>query len=161
MWGDEVECFRARRCNIGGIDGDVGISRVVRLMMRSDVLVLRLSWLGFLFMAGILGLINEGDEGSDTRVVDMEVNGGWIERPFIFFGLLGAGDVIGLSMSFVSEELSVAIVDRPPNDVAANELSGRRVTGESGDEEGEGSERDEESVHDMVVVGEDSADSDL
>jgi hypothetical protein len=34
------------------------------------------------------------------------------------------------------------------------------LTGESGEEEGDGSERGEESVVDSVVVGEESADSD-
>lgn len=65
MCGDEVECLSARRCRMGGIAGDGGTSRFVRVM-RSEVLVLRLSWLGFRFMAGILGLINDGDEGSET-----------------------------------------------------------------------------------------------
>jgi hypothetical protein len=55
----------------------------------------------------------------------------------------------------------VAIDDNPLNEVAVNEDSGRRFTGESGDEEGEGSEREEESVHEAVVVGEDPADSEF
>ena len=40
-------------------------------------------------------------------------------------------------------------------------FSGTRLTGESGDDDGEGSERGEESVVDKVVVGEESADSDI
>lgn len=42
--GDEVECFRARRCRMGPTetDGELGTSSVVRAM-RSEVLVLRLS----------------------------------------------------------------------------------------------------------------------
>ena len=61
---------------MGGKDGDVGTSSVVRVM-RSDVLVFRLNWLGFLFMAGILGFINDGDDGSDTSEDDkFPTNGG-------------------------------------------------------------------------------------
>ena len=67
MWGVEAECLSARRCRIGGIPGDGGTS-AMGLVARSDVLVLRLSMLGFRFMAGILGLMKEGEEGSDTMV---------------------------------------------------------------------------------------------
>jgi hypothetical protein len=48
--------------------GEGGTSRVV-LWVRSEVLVLRLSWLGFLRIAGIVGLINDGDAGSDTSEI--------------------------------------------------------------------------------------------
>jgi hypothetical protein len=67
MCGVEVECLSARRCRIGGIPGDGGTS-AMGLVARSDVLVLRLSMLGFRFMAGILGLMKEGEEGSDTMM---------------------------------------------------------------------------------------------
>lgn len=40
-------------------------------------------------------------------------------------------------------------------------LRGIRFVGESGDDDGEGSESGEESVVDSVVVGEESADSDI
>lgn len=40
-------------------------------------------------------------------------------------------------------------------------LSGRILIGESGDEDGDGSDNGEESVVDMVVVGDESADSDI
>ena len=40
-------------------------------------------------------------------------------------------------------------------------FSGIRFVGESGDDEGEGSLNGEESVVDMVVVGDESADSDI
>jgi hypothetical protein len=46
--------------------GDGGTSRVV-LWFRSEVLVLRLNWLGFLLMAGIVGLMNDGEAGSETK----------------------------------------------------------------------------------------------
>ncbi len=36
-----------------------------------------------------------------------------------------------------------------------------KLTGESGDEEGEGSDSDDESVHEAVVVGDESADSEF
>jgi hypothetical protein len=45
--------------------GEGGTSRVA-LWFRSEVLVLRLNWLGFLLMAGIVGLMNDGEAGSET-----------------------------------------------------------------------------------------------
>lgn len=76
MCGDEVECLRARRCRIGGTEGELGTSNVVRAI-RSEVLVLRLSWLGLRFMVGIFGLMKEGEDGSDTSVEETEPpNGG-------------------------------------------------------------------------------------
>lgn len=50
------------------------------LLIKSDVFVLRLNWLGFRLMAGIMGLMNKGEEGSETKemvVVAVELaNGG-------------------------------------------------------------------------------------
>jgi hypothetical protein len=43
----------------------------------------------------------------------------------------------------------------------AKEDSGTRVTGDSGDELGDGSERDDESTVDIVVVGEESVESEI
>jgi hypothetical protein len=67
--------------------------------VRSEVLVFRLNWLGFLLIAGIVGLINDGEAGSDTSeilVVDVETaNGGWMERPFMLRPRRGEGDVMG------------------------------------------------------------------
>lgn len=63
--GDDVECLRARRWRIGGMPGDAGTSSDV-LLIKSEALVLRLRRLGFLFMAGIAGLIKEGEQGSET-----------------------------------------------------------------------------------------------
>jgi hypothetical protein len=53
------------------------MSSVVRVT-RSDVLVLRLSWLGFRFIAGIVGLMKDdaGDVGSDINEEESELNGG-------------------------------------------------------------------------------------
>lgn len=67
MCGDDIECFRALLCASAGTEGLCGISRVVR-PARSLVFVFKLSWLGFLFMAGILGFMKDGEEGSDTWV---------------------------------------------------------------------------------------------
>lgn len=188
-----MECFRARRCRIGGIEGELGISRVVARVAKSDVFVLRLSWLGFRFIAGIAGLMNEGEVGSDTMDVVSEPEGGWIERPFIFLGFLGAGDVMGRSRLGV-DRLRLVMPFRPEKeggakdggakeggandggakdggandggakeggakDMGAKDERGARCTGESGDEDGEGSERSEESVQDIVVVGDESSDS--
>ena len=46
-----------------------------------------------------------------------------------------------------------------PNVVAEKDESGIIVTGDSGDDEGEGSVSEEESAVEMVVVGEESVDS--
>lgn len=128
-------------------------------MTRSDELVFKLSWLGFRFIAGIVGLMKTGEQGSDINDVESEPNGGCIERPFMFLGRRGAGDVIGRS-GLDSETERPAIPDKPPKGIGANVERGIRLTtGESGDEDGEGSERSDESVHDTVVVGDDSADS--
>ena len=48
-----------------------------------------------------------------------------------------------------------------PNVEAPNEERGTSVTGDSGDELGEGSESEEESTVDIVVVGEESVESDV
>lgn len=69
MCGDEVECFNALLCARAGMDGLCGTSRAGR-PARSSEFVFKLSWLGFLFMAGIVGFIKEGDDGSD--VIDDE-----------------------------------------------------------------------------------------
>lgn len=103
--GDEVECLSARRCRIGGMPGDAGTSNEVCLI-KSEALVLRLRRLGFLFMAGIAGLMKDGEQGSDTMVLDEAAAvGGWIERFFMFLGFLGAGDVMGRSNALASEML--------------------------------------------------------
>jgi hypothetical protein len=53
------------------------------------------------------------------------------------------------------------LTPRVPKLVAGKLLSGIRFMGESGEEEGEASDRGEESVVDSVVVGEESADSEV
>lgn len=160
--GDDVECFSALLCASAGTDGLWGTSSVVR-PASSLVLVFKLSWLGFLFMAGILGLINEGDDGSDTSVEEVvePANGGWMDRPFMFLGRRGVGDVIGrIKRCPDSDTDRLAMEGKAPKEVPGNALRGTRFTGESGEEEGDGSESEEESVHETVVVGDESADSD-
>lgn len=49
---------------------------------------------------------------------------------------------------------------KPPKLVAGNELRGIKFTGESGEDDGDGSDNEDVSVV-KVVVGEDSADSKL
>jgi hypothetical protein len=53
------------------------------------------------------------------------------------------------------------LTPRLPKLVAGKLLSGIRFMGESGEEEGDASDRGEESVVDSVVVGEESADSEV
>jgi hypothetical protein len=53
------------------------------------------------------------------------------------------------------------LTPRVPKLVAGKLLSGIRFMGESGEEEGDASDRGEESVVDSVVVGDESADSEV
>lgn len=63
--GEEVECFRALLCASAGTVGLDGTSRLGR-PARSSELVFKLRLLGFLFMAGIFGFMNDGEGGSDV-----------------------------------------------------------------------------------------------
>lgn len=160
MCGEDVECFRARLCARAGTEGLCGTSMVVR-PARSLEFVFRLRLLGFLFMAGIFGLIKDGEDGSDGCVeeADEAAKGGCMESPFMF-RRLGAGDVIGRIMRGPgSETVRLSMGGKAPKLVPGNTLRGTKLTGESGDDDGEGSDSDEESVHDTVVVGDESADS--
>lgn len=102
--------------------------------------------------------MKDGEEGSDRSDEESEFSGGWMERPFMFLSRLGAGDVLGLS-SFGSETDNETMPVNPAKGVGAKLGRCVRLMGESGDDEGEGSERSDESVQDTVVVGEESADS--
>lgn len=140
MCGDEVECLSARLCRIGGIErvGDEGTSSTVTgLLCRSCELVFRLSWLGLRFIAGIVGLMKTGDDGSETSLDDREfVKGGCIESPFMFRGRLGPGEVMGRCVG--SETVRDAIDGRPPKVGPGKEDSGMRLfMGDSGEEEGD------------------------
>lgn len=66
--GDDVECFSARRCKIGGRLGDCGISSVD--LSKSALFVLRLNWLGLRFIDNIGGLINDGEDGSSDGTAE-------------------------------------------------------------------------------------------
>lgn len=75
---------------------------------------------------------------------------------------LGAGDVMGrIKRGACSETVRLAIEGKAPNVVPGKALRGTKLTGESGEEDGEGSESEEESVQDTVVVGDESADSEF
>jgi hypothetical protein len=63
-------------------------------------------------MGAIMGLMKEGEAGSDSNDEEEEVVGGWIERPFMFLSRLGPGEVMGRSR-FGSETASLAMLDRP------------------------------------------------
>lgn len=127
--------------------------------------------LGFRFIPGILGLMNTGEAGSEVTVFDAAwpTDGGWIDSPFMLRGFLGAGEVIGRCKVLISGELSTGVGAGAGFNVVACELkevagklfNGTNPTGESGEDEGEGSESGEESVVDRVVVGDESADSDI
>ena len=117
--------------------------------------------------------MKEGEEGSDIKLVggvEEPANGGCIERPFMFRGFRAEGEVIGRSnigagsllllLSMVRVFEVDAVGKPPPNVGPGKDDSGIRLIGESGDEEGEGSDRDDVSVV-SVVVGDESADSEF
>lgn len=87
-----------------------------------------------------------------------------MDSPFMFRARRGEGDVIGRCRRPGSATLrAVVLLLEPfrgiPNDVTGKLFRGMRFTGESGEDDGEGSERGDESVVDNVVVGDESADS--
>ena len=82
-----------------------------------------------------------------------------------FLGFLGCGEVIGRSSFSGGRMGSRSATFRllkasMPNDAPGKEDRGISVMGDSGEELGEGSERDDESMVEMVVVGEESVESD-
>jgi hypothetical protein len=83
-----------------------------------------------------------------------------------FLPLLGDGDVMGRSSFSGNLEIFVSTIfklwneSRPKVELEKDE-SGTIVTGDSGEELGEGSDNDEESTVDIVVVGEESVESDV
>lgn len=60
-----------------------------------------------------------------------------------------------------SEARPTDMEEKPPKVGPGKAASGTRFIGESGEEEGDGSESEDESVQDIVVVGDESADSDI
>ncbi len=83
-----------------------------------------------------------------------------------FLALLGDGDVMGRSSLSGNREIFVSTIfklwnESRPNVELEKDESGTIVTGDSGEELGEGSDNDEESTVDIVVVGEESVESDV
>jgi hypothetical protein len=108
--------------------------------------------------------MNAGEQGSERTVWDVgEVTiGGCIESPFMFRSLLGDGEVMGRSRVGASGTFKVIMAGGCRLKLGpAKLLRGTMLIGESGDDDGDGSDSGEESVVDMVVVGDESADSDI
>lgn len=78
-------------------------------MFKFEVSVCKLSILGLRFIAGILGLMKDGEEGSDIiELVDVvAATGGCMERPFMLRGRRGDGDVMGRKKEPASGALMV------------------------------------------------------
>lgn len=160
-----MECFKPLRCNIEDKPGNPGEARpFVETASELAAPVLRLSKLGFLRPASGGGLINEGDDGSDAP----EFSGLVLRlsaRLFRFLNLRGPGDVMGLP-SFRGKRIKgVSVIfklwkESRPNEEPGNEDKGTNVTGDSGEELGDGSDdNEEESTVDIVVVGDESVES--
>lgn len=147
---------------MGAMEGDGGTSRLDERRLRPVEPVFRLSWLGFRLIAGMTGLMKDGDEGSDERFEEewWPPRGGCMERPFMFRAFLGEGEVTGRDRLESLTVRAFIVLESPPKLVAGKEVRGIRFTGESGDDEGEGSENDPLSVV-KVVVGDESVDSEF
>jgi hypothetical protein len=112
----------------------------------------------------MVGLMKEGEDGSETSdcVDGVAIMGGCIDNPFMLRDLRGEGEVIGRSnMGALGALRDSASGDWKTKLGVTKLLRGTRLIGESGDEDGDGSDSGEESVVDMVVVGDESADSDI
>jgi hypothetical protein len=127
--------------------------------------VFKLSKLGFLLPFNVGGLIKEGDEGADDWNASTPGVLRFKARLLGFLNLRGDGDVMGRSspkgtrmLSTISRRLNES---KPPgpNVDPGNEDKGTSVTGDSGEELGEGSESEEESKVEIVVVGDESVES--
>ncbi len=108
--------------------------------------------------------MKDGDEGSDVCNVSM-LGLRFKARLLRFFVFLGEGEVIGLSVCSGNRGGLLSSIFRlwkesKPKLEPEKEDKGTKVTGDSGDELGEGSDRDDESTVDMVVVGDESVESD-
>jgi hypothetical protein len=136
--------------------------------------VLRLSTDGLLrAFGGGAGLIKPSTEGeagvdgpSDTSPLkEPRFNA----KPFMFFGLRGDGEVMGRSrFSICGGRSSILVSDIVSESklcrlkfVAPNDDKGTMVMGDSGEDEGEGSVNEEESAVEIVVVGDESVDSEF
>lgn len=151
-----------RRGNASGRPGEAHVCRVNRL--------------GFLRGFGGIGLTKpvatgggENIVGSGLRsLVVVVIDARFSANPLAFLGFRGDGDVMGRSNAKGlrgSEGLPSDILrssrNRTPNDVGVKDERGIIVIGDSGDEEGDGSVNADESAVEMVVVGDESVDSDV
>lgn len=107
-------------------------------------------------------MIKDGEGGS-------EANSSMLGRRFrarlLGFFFLGEGEVIGRSTVMGGGLVSISPIFRfwkesRPNEDPVNEDNGTIVIGDSGDELGDGSDSEDESIVDTVVVGEESVESD-
>lgn len=124
--------------------------------------VFKLSILGFFLAFNGGGLIKEGEDGSD---VNSSILGRRLRARLLGFFFLGEGEVIGRSTVIGGGLVSISPIfkfwkESRPNEDPVNEDNGTSVTGDSGDELGDGSESEDESTVDTVVVGEESVESD-
>lgn len=162
IWGVEIECFKLLRCSMVGTLGELSIPNDRGCWFAAPVF--RLSKLGFFLPFNVGGLMKEGDEGSEDwnpSTLELRLSA----RLLGFLGFRGWGEVIGRSSLSGSRMGSLSTTFRAWNESIpkvppGKDDSGRRVMGDSGDELGEGSEREDESTVDMVVVGEESVESD-
>jgi hypothetical protein len=160
-----------RLWSIDGIGANFGEVNASPNASPNDALALaapvfKLNKLGFFLGLNGGGLINEGDEGSDV------CDGSTVAlkppklraRLFGFLNFLGEGEVIGRSVPVGGRTGFRPATFRlwkasKPNGPPVKDDSGTTVTGDSGDEDGEGSDNEEESIVDIVVVGEESVES--
>ena len=124
--------------------------------------VWRLRVLGFFLGFGSGGLTKAmGDAGADTWTSGSS-EPSFSARPFALRGFRGKGEVMGRSKE--SRRMGLSDMVRSsrewiPKPLEEKEERGRMMTGDSGEELGDGSVRADESAVDMVVVGEESVDS--
>lgn len=124
--------------------------------------VFKLKILGFFLAFKGGGLIKEGEDGSE---VNSSILGRRLRARLLGFFFLGEGEVIGRSMVIGGGRVSISPIFRfwkesSPKEDPVNEDSGTSVIGDSGDELGDGSDSEDESAVDTVVVGEESVESD-
>lgn len=118
--------------------------------------------LGFFLGFGSGGLTKAaGDAGADTCTSGSS-EPSFNARPFAFRGFRGEGEVMGRSKESRSIGLSDMVRSSReciPKPFEEKEERGRMMTGDSGDELGDGSVRADESAVEIVVVGDESVDS--
>ena len=161
--GDEIECFSPLLCSMFGTDGDASGSKDREFVLAAPVF--RLRRLGLRLPLRVGGFMNDGDEGSEVWK-ESRFEFKFSARLLGFFDLRGEGDVIGRSPLIAILEGFVSTIfklwnESKPNDEPENEDNGTSVTGDSGEELGDGSDKDDESIVDIVVVGEESVESEV